>query len=141
MDTNVFVYAFRKDADRHQEYSDWLESALATERSFGFSDLVLSAFVRISTHPRIFVQPSRTQEALAFANAIRNSPNAIRISPQSGHWEIFSNLCLDAGAKANLVTDAYWAALALEAGCTWITCDRDFARFRGLKWRHPLDSA
>ena len=31
------------------------------------------------------------------------------------------------------------AALAIEHGCTWVTTDRDFARFPGLTWQHPLD--
>jgi uncharacterized protein len=36
------------------------------------------------------------------------------------------------------VPDAFLAALAMEQGCEWITTDRDYARFTGLKWRHPL---
>lgn len=35
------------------------------------------------------------------------------------------------------VTDAWFAALAIEWGCEWITFDRDDARFPGLKWRTP----
>ena len=37
-----------------------------------------------------------------------------------------------------MVTDACFAALALESGCEWVTTDRDYARFAGLAWRHPL---
>ena len=44
-----------------------------------------------------------------------------------------------AGVKGNLVPDAYFAALAIEVGGEWITTDRDYARFPGLKWRHPFD--
>jgi predicted nucleic acid-binding protein len=33
--------------------------------------------------------------------------------------------------------DAYFAALAIEFGCEWITLDRDFARFKGLRWSRP----
>jgi hypothetical protein len=36
--------------------------------------------------------------------------------------------------KGNLVPDAYLAALAVEAGCEWITADRDFGRFPDLRW-------
>ena len=43
-----------------------------------------------------------------------------------------------AGARGNLVPDAYLAALAIESGSEWITTDRDFSRFPGLRWRHPL---
>ena len=52
--------------------------------------------------------------------------------------ESFSRLCLEVGAKGNLVADAYLAALAIESGSEWITSDRGFSRFPGLRWRHPL---
>src|SRR3970040_71577 len=58
--------------------------------------------------------------------------------PASRDWAIFRRLCLTAGAKGNLVADAYLAAIAIEAGGEWITLDRDFSRFPGLRWRHPL---
>jgi len=51
---------------------------------------------------------------------------------------IFERSCLAAGAKGNLVADAYLAALAIECGSEWVTTDRDFSRFPGLRWRHPL---
>ena len=29
------------------------------------------------------------------------------------------------------------AALAIKSGCEWITLDRDFAWFEGLRWQRP----
>lgn len=43
-----------------------------------------------------------------------------------------------AGAKGNLVAGAFHAALAIESGAEFITTDRDYGRFPGLRWRHPL---
>ena len=63
------------------------------------------------------------------------------IAPGTRHWEIFERLCVTAGAKGNRVADAYLAALAIESGCEWITGDRDYSRFPGLRWRHPLAGA
>lgn len=34
--------------------------------------------------------------------------------------------------------DAYFAAMAIESGCEWITTDRNYGKFKGLRWRHPL---
>jgi hypothetical protein len=48
-------------------------------------------------------------------------------------------LCRLGGVRGNLVPDAFLAALAIESGSEWVTADRDFARFPGLRWRHPLD--
>ena len=41
------------------------------------------------------------------------------------------------GAKGNLIPDAYYAALAIETGSEWITTDRDFSRFKKLRWSAP----
>ena len=46
---------------------------------------------------------------------------------------------LTAVIEGNLVPDAYLAALAIESGSEWITTDRDFVRFPGLRWRRPFD--
>jgi len=80
-----------------------------------------------------------TAKALEFANVLRSQPNVVVVSPGERHWEIFADLCVRAGAKANLIPDAYHAALAIESGSEWITTDRGFARFPGLRWRHPLE--
>jgi hypothetical protein len=59
------------------------------------------------------------------------------VAPGNRHWEIFTRLCRETDAKGNLIADAYLAALAIESGSEWITTDRDYARFPGLRWRHP----
>jgi toxin-antitoxin system PIN domain toxin len=138
-DVNVLVYAYRGETVDHAQYRDWLEDVVNADEAYGYSDLVLSGFVRIVTHPRVFRPPSPLQDALAFVAVIRNRPNAVQIDPGGRHWGIFSNLCQRAGARGNLVPDAYLAALAIESGSEWITADRGFARFPGLRWRHPLD--
>ena len=46
--------------------------------------------------------------------------------------EMFGVQLLDAGASADLVTDAYIAAAAISLGATVVTFDRDFRRFDGL---------
>jgi toxin-antitoxin system PIN domain toxin len=136
----VLVYAFREDAPGHPRYRAWLTATLDTDAPFGLSDLVLSGFLRIVPHPRVFDPPTPMVRALEFAEALRGQPNAVPVAPGPRHWEIFTNLCTIAGVKGNLVPDAYLAALAIESGSEWITTDRDYARFPGLSWRHPLEA-
>jgi uncharacterized protein len=138
-DVNVLVYAFREESPRHAEYRDWLRGRIAEEAAFALSELVLSGTLRVLTHPRVFTPPTPLGEALAFVEALRAQPNVVLVHPGPRHWDVFTRLCTAAGAKGNLVADAYLAALAIEHGCEWITTDRDFARFPGLRWRHPLD--
>ncbi len=135
---NVLVHAHRTDAPDHGRYRTWLEETVRSEPAYGMSELVLSAFVRVVTHRRIFPAPTPLDEALSQANALRSQPNCVPVSPGAWHWEIFSRLCARAGARGDLVSDAYFAALAIESGCEWITTDRDYGRFPDLRWRHPL---
>lgn len=139
VDVNVLVYAHRKDAPRHERYRDWLVRVLNDDAAYGMSDLVLSGFLRVITHPRVFRDPTPIDAALAFAAEVRTRPNCVPVSPGPRHWEIFTRLCTTAGARGNLIADAYLAALAIESGTEWITTDRDYARFPGLKWRHPIE--
>ena len=134
----MLVYAFHEGTPDHKRYREWLEAAVISDEPLGLSELVLSGFVRVATHPRIFSPPAPVVEALAFVAALRAQPNAVIVMPGERHWEIFDRLCRDASARGNLVADAYLAALAIESGCEWITTDRDFSRFPGLRWRHPL---
>lgn len=138
-DVNVLVYAHRREAPDHARYSAWLKEALGSDRAYGMYDLVLSGFVRVVTHPGIFAVPSPIDVALAFASEVRNRSNCVPVTPGRRHWAIFVELCLAAGTKGNLVPDAWMAALAIESGSEWVTADRDYARFPGLRWRHPLE--
>lgn len=137
-DVNVLVYAFRDDSHQHALYRAWLREAVDSDAPFGLSDIVLASLTRVVTNPRIYSRPTTTASVLAFAEALRSRRNCVSIVPGDRHWEIFSGLCLRARIRGNLVTDAYLAALAIESGCEFITTDRDFARFSGLRWRHPL---
>lgn len=138
-DVNVLVYAHREDTDEHERYNAWLTDLVNSPRAFGLSDLVLSGFLRVVTHPGVFREPSSLDEAVAFAKDIRDRPSRVRVAPWNRHWEIFLDLLDTVDARGNLVPDAYFAALAIESGSEWITTDRDYARFPGLRWRHPLE--
>lgn len=141
LDVNVLVYAFREDAPGHADYRAWVNALLSGDEAYAVSDHVLRGFLRIATHPRVFHPPTPLTRALEFANAFRDRANAVPVAPGARHWEIFTGLCRVAGARGNLVADAWLAALAIESGCEFVTTDRDFARFPGLRWRHPLQES
>lgn len=138
IDVNVLVYAHRSDAPNHTRYREWLGSVVNSDIAYGLADIVLSGFLRVVTHPRVFQEPSPLERGLRFVTEIRERPNCVTVEPGRRHWEIFIRLCREADVKGNMVADAYLAALAIESGSEWITTDRDYARFPGLRWRHPL---
>jgi hypothetical protein len=137
-DVNILVYAHQEDSINHPAFRKWLESVINSDQAYGMSDIVLSGFLRVVTHPRVITPPSNMNRRL-FVNNVRNQPNCVIIQLGLRHWSIFENLCKTAGVKGNLTPDAYLVALAIESGCEWITIDRDYARFPQLSWRHPLN--
>lgn len=138
-DVNVLLYAFRQDSTDHRRYAEWLRSAMTAHEPVGVSELVLSDVVRLATNHRIYRYPSSTDEVLNFCRAVRSAPAAVPLRPGVKHWDIFTELCRVVSATANVVPDAYHAALAIEHGATWITSDRGYARFPALRWRGVVD--
>ena len=137
-DVNVLIYAFRSDSEDHTHYKEWLESVVNGSAAYGIAPQVLASVVRITTHPRIYARRSSRADVFAFCRALLEQPNATVTAPGDRHWSIFESLCEDAKATGNLAQDAWFAALAIESGCDWITTDRDYARFSGLSWRTPF---
>lgn len=58
IDVNVLVHAFREDSPDHTAIRAWLMEVLESGRPLGIADLVLSGFLRIATHPKVFKPPS-----------------------------------------------------------------------------------
>jgi toxin-antitoxin system PIN domain toxin len=137
-DVNVLIYAHRAESPEHQRYADWLSAVARGAEPFALSELGASAFVRIVTNPKIWNEPTTTDDALTFIDRLRARSNARLLTHGAESWEIFARLCRAARARGKLVADAYHAALAIEHGCELVTPDGDFARFTGLRYRHPL---
>lgn len=136
-DVNVLIYAFRQDSSEYAVCRPWLDSVVAGNARFGMSPLALSAVVRITTNRRTYEVPSSLEEAFGYCEDLLRQPHCQVVEPGERHFEIFQRLCIDTDTKGPSVTDAWYAALAIEWGCEWITLDRDYARFPGLKLSAP----
>ena len=138
-DVNVLIYAFRRDSARHKEYRAWLQEVVDGPNAYGVSPQVLASVLRICTHAKIYRRPSTVAETLAFCEALPEPAHSTLIQPGERHWSIFTDLCESSKASGNFVQDAWFAALAIEHGCEWISTDEDYARFRGLRWQRPFE--
>lgn len=136
-DVNVLIYAFRQDVLQHTICRPWLADILSGDARFAISPMALSAVVRITTDARIYKMPSAIEEAFQFCEFLLGQPHCQIVEPGERHWDIFKRLCIETDTRGPRVTDAWFAALAIESGCEWITFDRDYARFPGLKWQVP----
>lgn len=139
-DVNVLIYAHREDAPEHDKYAAWLRQLATGPSPFAVSSVTLGGFLRIVTNPRSFEPATPMDVAVAFCQQLARQPRAVLVQPGPRHWEILVDLVEKAAVRGAMVSAAYLAALALEHGCELVTTDGDFARFEGLRWRHPLAS-
>lgn len=132
-DVNPLVYALRQDDSKHAVSRAWLEGVIRGDTTFALSKLTLSAVVRVTTNRRSYLMPSSLDDAFGFCDDLITQPHCRLIEPGERHWEIFRRLCMETNTRGSDTTDAWYAALAIEWGCEWVTFDRDFLKFSGLK--------
>ena len=137
-DVNVLVYAHREDEAVHAPYRAWVESALADREPLGLSVLSAAGFLRIVTNPRIYPDPTPLSTALTAVETLASHPNCRVVGTGPHHLSHFVELVRASKATGKLVADAQHAALAISAGATWVSRDKDFRRFEalGLRWEH-----
>lgn len=137
-DVNVLVFAFRKEANHHQRYAEWLAQVVSGSDELALHDLTLSGVVRIVTNRRIFAQPAPTELALDFVDRLISAKRARWLPNGKSPWTKLRDLAsIDASVAGNLVPDSFLASLAITNGCRLATADRGFARFQGLDWFDP----
>ncbi|HEY7418794.1 MAG TPA: TA system VapC family ribonuclease toxin [Ktedonobacteraceae bacterium] len=110
-------------------------------KTYGVSELVLSGFMRVVTHPKVFARPTSLAMALDFVNQSRSQPHAVPIRPGPRHWAIVEKLLRASDATGNRVPDASHAVLAIASGGDGSTTDGGFLRFAGLCASHPFRKA
>lgn len=137
-DVNLLLYAYDASSAHHARAKRWLEHQLSGAETFGFAWVVLLAFVRLATSPRVYATPLVPGEALDLVDAWLGQPCATVLHPGSRHSTILRELLVDVGTAGNLTTDAHLAALAIEHGAELCSADADFGRFPRVSWTNPL---
>jgi toxin-antitoxin system PIN domain toxin len=137
-DVNVLIGGYRADSPHYLICRPWLEQVISSGSPFAIAPLTLAAVIRITINPRAFVSPSKTEDVLGYCAYLLSHPLCRRLEAGDGHWAIFRKLCLSTNMNSKLVTDAWLAAIAIEHGCLFVTLDRGFAKFQGLRWSPPV---
>jgi len=138
VDANILLYAEDEQNPLHEKAREWWDAQLSDALPVCLCWIVLDAFIRIGTNPRVFEHPLSLDQALSRVQSWLDQPCTRIIQPTERHWIVFQKMLVTGQATANLVTDAHLAALAIEHSCELISTDTDFSRFPGLKWRNPL---
>lgn len=140
VDLNVLIYAINSSTAQHEPVSSWWNEAMSGDEPIGLPWLVLGGFLRITTRSGILPKPLPVDAALSLIDGWLQHHNVVVPRESDDHWTIFRRLLADAGTGGNLVTDAHLAAIAVGNGATLATCDKDFARFPGLRLTSPLEA-
>lgn len=138
IDLNILLYAVNEDAAHHGPVLAWWEQAINGDEPLGLPWIVLLGFLRIATNPDIFPRPLDPDTAISKVDAWLSLDSTRLLREKDEHWDILRSLLAETGTAANLVTDAHLAAFAISHGAVLVSCDTDFARFRGLRWENPL---
>ena len=141
VDANVLLYAVDNTTTFHLQAREWLEAALNGPTRIGFPWPTLTAFQRISTHPRASANPLDPRQAWAYVTDWLAADQAWIPVPGDRHATVLGSLLVRYDVRANLVTDAHLAALAIEHGVGVCSFDSDFARFPELTWVNPALSS
>jgi len=129
-DVNILVAASRQDHPHHAAALAWLEQAIAdreTGTPLAILPMVASGFLRLVTHPRVFVEPTPLQDAQAFLGAVLAAPG-VSMLPLGGEWAHFTALCARLGLTGNAIPDAWIAAAAHHHHLHLVTFDKGFRK-------------
>jgi len=138
VDLNVLLYAVNSDAAQHERAREWWEKAVNDEETVGLAWVVLLGFLRVSSNPRVLPRPLAPEAACAKVDTWLSLENIRVVRETDNHWQTQKPLLRESGSAGNLTTDAHLAALALTHDAAIVSCDTDFARFKGLRWENPL---
>ena len=139
VDTNILVYAHRAEMPFHQAAERCVRQLAEGPAAWAIPWPCVHEFLAVVTSQRVFRTPSRMPVAVAQVEAWMESPSIVLIGETATHWSVLKQ-ALEAGKVTGPVThDARVAAICRQHGVTvFLSADRDFSRFRGLKTMNPL---
>ena len=139
VDTNLLVYAHRRDSPWFEPARQVLNSLVEGPATWAIPWPCLLEFLAISTHPNIYRPPTELPRALGQVAALVASPGVMLLSEPAGYWQVLDRLLAAGRVTGAKVHDARIAALCLSHGVSELwSADRDFSRFPDLKTRNPL---
>lgn len=137
LDVNVVLAASRDDHPNFEVARPYVDRLLANGDRFSVTDLVAVAFLRVATNRRIFVSPTPIEQAFGYVRTLRAQPGHVLVAPGPAHLELLERIAIAEDALGDLMPDAQLAAIAVEHACEVVSFDRDFARFRDVRWSRP----
>jgi toxin-antitoxin system PIN domain toxin len=139
IDTNLLVYAHRRDSTWHSTASEALRRLAQSSRPWAIPWPVLHEFLAIVTHSRIYDPPSTVEQACIQVDNWLESPSLVLLGEVADYWSVLRRHVSEGRVSGPRVHDAHIAALCAQHGVSELwSADRDFSRFPALPTRNPL---
>lgn len=139
VDTNILVYAHRRDSPWHAPAAELIRSLAESRRSWAIPWPCVHEFFAVVTHPRIYGPPSKPDQALEQLAAWRESPGLYLLAEDEDYWPVLKSVVDRSRVAGPAIHDARVVALCLRHGVEeLLTSDRDFSRFPEIVARNPL---
>jgi len=139
VDTNILVYAHRKDSPWHEKSSNLVRQLAEGDRPWAIPWPCAHEFLAIVTHAKIYRPPSPLAIALGQLESWMESPGLVMIGEPEGYWSEFRDMAVLGKILGGAVHDARIAAICRAHGVQELwSADRDFSRFPRQKVRNPL---
>jgi toxin-antitoxin system PIN domain toxin len=143
VDTNVLVYAHRREAKEHSAATRRLTELAAGAEAWAIPWPCIYEFFSIVTNRRIWKDAASTQDqAWRQVEAWLGSPSLRLLSETDDFTSVLGELVQRSRVLGPVVHDARIAALCLAHGVeALLTRDRDFSLFPELVTRNPFAKA
>lgn len=139
VDTNLLVYAHRRDSTFHPAASRCLQALAEGVAPWAIPWPCVHEFLAVVTHPRRYAPPTPMPQALAQVEAWLESPGLVLLGETPHHWTVLQSAIKAGHLAGPVVHDARIAALCIENGVSeLLSPDRDFSRIPALSTRNPL---
>jgi len=139
VDTNILVYAHRRDSTFHRRAQSCVQTLAEGEAPWAIPWPCLHEFLAVVTNPRIFKAPTPVGVALEQVESWLASPTLRLLAEEDGYWTLLAELVKSSDLRGGKIHDARIAALALHHGASeLLSADRDFSRMAPLTVRSPL---
>jgi uncharacterized protein len=139
VDTNVLLYASDPASRFHARALAVVEGLATGPDLVRLLPPVVVGYIRIATHPRIFVSPLPYAVAVANVEALLDRPNVALAVEGDRFWKSFRQAADPVAPRGNIVSDAHLVAVMREHGIqTMLSGDRDLRRFDGIRVIDPF---
>jgi hypothetical protein len=140
VDTNILVYAHRREASEHAAATEVVRSLAEGAQPWAVPWPCLYEFFSVVTHPKIWRDAASTpSQAWAQIEAWLGSPSLRLLGETPEFGRLLARFLDRPRVRGGIVHDARVAALCVAHGVeALLTRDRDFSLFEELRTRNPL---